>query len=77
MTPIHYRRILLKISGEMLAGSQAYGIQPDILTNLAQEVGEVVRMDVEVWSLEAATFFEALQRVHLEWSVPRLTIWEC
>lgn len=32
----------------MLAGSQAYGIDPEILTNLAQEIGEVVRMDVEV-----------------------------
>lgn len=32
----------------MLAGSQAYGIHPEILTTLAQEIGEVVRMDVEV-----------------------------
>jgi uridylate kinase len=48
MTPIQYRRILLKISGEMLAGTQAYGIHPEILTTLAEEIGEVVRMDVEV-----------------------------
>ena len=48
MTPIRYHRILLKISGEMLAGSQAYGIHPDVLTNLAQEIAEVVHMDVEV-----------------------------
>lgn len=32
----------------MLAGSQAYGIHPEILTTLAQEIGEVVHMDVEV-----------------------------
>ena len=48
MTPIRYRRILLKISGELLAGSQAYGIHPDTLSTLAQEISEVVRMDVEV-----------------------------
>jgi len=48
MTPIRYRRILLKISGEMLAGSQSYGIHPEILTNLAEEIAEVVRMEVEV-----------------------------
>ncbi|MEC9005726.1 MAG: UMP kinase [Nitrospirota bacterium] len=48
MTPIRYHRILLKISGEMLAGSQSYGIHPEILTNLAQEIAEVVRMEVEV-----------------------------
>ena len=48
MTPIRYHRILLKISGEMLAGSQSYGIHPEILTNLAQEIAEVVRREVEV-----------------------------
>jgi len=48
MTPIRYRRILLKISGEMLAGSQSYGIHPEVLTNLAEEIAEVVRMEVEV-----------------------------
>lgn len=45
---MQYRRILLKISGEMLAGNQAYGINPDILTTLATEVHEVVNMKVEV-----------------------------
>ncbi len=48
MTPVQYRRILLKISGEMLAGDQTYGINPDILTTLADEVSEVVNMEVEV-----------------------------
>ena len=48
MTPIRYHRILLKISGEMLAGSQSYGIHPEILTKLAEEIAEVVRMKVEV-----------------------------
>ncbi|MEC4675228.1 MAG: UMP kinase [Nitrospirota bacterium] len=48
MSSLRYRRILLKISGEMLAGSQAYGIQPDILKSLAVEIDEVVKMDVEL-----------------------------
>lgn len=48
MTPLQYRRILLKISGEMLAGDQSYGINPDILSTLAEEISEVVHMDVEV-----------------------------
>lgn len=46
--PLKYRRILLKISGEMLAGDQGYGIQPSILTNLAQELAEIVQLTVEV-----------------------------
>ncbi|MEE8613114.1 MAG: UMP kinase [Nitrospirales bacterium] len=48
MKLLRYRRILLKISGEMLAGSQDYGIQPDVLESLAHEIDEVVKMDVEV-----------------------------
>ena len=46
--PIQYHRILLKISGEMLAGEQTYGINPDILTALAGEIKDVVNMEVEV-----------------------------
>ena len=48
MTSAHYRRILLKVSGEMLAGEQGYGIQPSILEGLAEEIADVVAMDVEV-----------------------------
>ncbi|MYA29206.1 MAG: UMP kinase [Nitrospira sp. SB0666_bin_27] len=48
MTPVQYRRILLKISGEMLAGNQTYGINRDILTALADEIKDVVSMEVEV-----------------------------
>lgn len=48
MTPVQYRRVLLKISGEMLAGNQSYGINADVLTTLAEEIRDVVHMDVEV-----------------------------
>ena len=48
MKPPKYRRILLKISGEMLAGDQGYGIQHPVLDNLASEITEVVSMNVEV-----------------------------
>jgi uridylate kinase len=46
--PLKYRRVLLKISGEMLAGDQGYGIQPSILENLASEIAEVMTMKVEM-----------------------------
>ncbi|MDR4492998.1 MAG: UMP kinase [Nitrospirales bacterium] len=32
----------------MLAGDQGYGIQPSVLTNLAQELAEIIRLQVEV-----------------------------
>jgi uridylate kinase len=43
-----YRRILLKISGELLAGDQGYGIQPVVLDEIAGEIGAVVALGVEV-----------------------------
>ncbi|MCW5782124.1 MAG: UMP kinase [Nitrospirales bacterium] len=46
--PLKYRRVLLKISGEMLAGEQTYGIQPSILHNLAGEIADVLTLNVEI-----------------------------
>jgi uridylate kinase len=48
MSSANYRRILLKVSGEMLAGEQGYGIQPSILEGLASEIASVVTLDIEV-----------------------------
>jgi len=43
-----YKRILLKLSGESLLGSQDYGIDPVILKQYAEEVKTIVDMGVEV-----------------------------
>ncbi len=43
-----YQRILLKLSGEALAGEQGYGIDPEVITNIAAEIKEVTVMGVQV-----------------------------
>jgi len=43
-----YSRILLKLSGEVLAGTKDYGTDPSTLEKLAQEVKEVRALDVEI-----------------------------
>lgn len=48
MNPAKYQRVLLKISGELLAGEQEYGIQPSVLDTIADEIGEVVSLGVEI-----------------------------
>ncbi|MBN1958052.1 MAG: UMP kinase [Desulfuromonadales bacterium] len=48
MDTIKYRRILLKLSGEALAGEQGYGIDPAVITSIAAEIKEVVALGVEV-----------------------------
>ena len=48
MTSAKYRRIILKLSGEALAGSKGFGINPEIVTAIAKEVKEIVEIGVEV-----------------------------
>ncbi len=43
-----YKRILLKLSGEALAGDQGYGISPDVIFGIAAEIKEVVDLGVQV-----------------------------
>jgi uridylate kinase len=43
-----YRRILLKLSGEVLAGGASFGINADRVRSLAREVGEVAAAGVQV-----------------------------
>jgi uridylate kinase len=43
-----YRRIVLKLSGEALAGGQGYGIDPGVLDRIATEVRDVTDLGVQV-----------------------------
>ncbi len=43
-----YQRVLLKLSGEALAGEQGYGIDPEVITGIAAEIKEVVALGVQV-----------------------------
>ena len=47
MEPV-YKRILLKVSGEALAGEQGYGIDPEVLVRLAEEVKDVTALGKQV-----------------------------
>jgi len=43
-----FKRILLKLSGEVLMGEGDYGIDPDVLARIAGEVRELCQLGVEV-----------------------------
>ena len=45
---MHYKRILLKLSGEALMGDRQYGIDPKRLAEYAQDIKQVVEKGVEV-----------------------------
>ena len=48
MTQPRYKRILLKLSGEALMGSQGYGIDHAVLDTITSEVKEICNLGVEV-----------------------------
>ena len=43
-----YQRILLKLSGEALLGSSQYGIDPDVLSQVARDIGAISALGVQV-----------------------------
>ena len=43
-----YSRVLLKLSGESLMGSQPFGIEADVVTGIAAEIKEVHSLGVEI-----------------------------
>ena len=46
---LKYKRILLKISGEALAGEQGFGIEQDIIGSICSAIKEASDM---VWKLQ-------------------------
>lgn len=48
MAEPYYRRVLLKLSGEALAGDQGYGIDPRTIITIANEIKEVVECGVQL-----------------------------
>ena len=45
---LKYKRILLKLSGEALMGSQDFGIDPKVVEQMACDVSELVKAGVQV-----------------------------
>lgn len=43
-----YRRIVLKLSGEALLGNRSFGIDPAVIDRMALEIGELVKLKVQV-----------------------------
>ncbi|MBU0904301.1 MAG: UMP kinase, partial [Firmicutes bacterium] len=48
MSEPQYKRVVLKLSGEALAGEQGFGLSPQIIMSVAEQVKEVVELGVEV-----------------------------
>lgn len=47
-SPVQYRRVLLKLSGEALMGELDYGIEPSVIQRIAAEIATARQMGVEI-----------------------------
>lgn len=48
MSEVKYKRVLLKLSGEALAGEQKTGVNAELVGNICDKIKEIVNMGVEV-----------------------------
>ncbi len=48
LSPPKFKRILLKLSGEALAGTRGYGVDPQVVDYLAEEIQGVLALGVQV-----------------------------
>lgn len=47
-SPVQYRRVLLKLSGEALMGDLDYGIEPTVIQRMAAEIATAQKQGVEI-----------------------------
>ena len=48
MSKLHYNRILLKLSGEVLSGNEKFGIDYTIVSSLANQIKKVYKQNTEI-----------------------------
>ena len=48
MSSTNFNRVMLKLSGEILAGEKGYGIDPEITSNLAKNIISVANLNIQV-----------------------------
>ena len=48
MAELKYRRVLLKLSGESLAGEGGFGINPELAADIVKRTAEIARLGVQV-----------------------------
>ena len=73
---IKYKRVLLKLSGESLMGSDPFGINHDTIVQTVGEIAEIVKMGVQVGIVVGGgNIFPAYPPKQAVWTVPLQTTW--
>ena len=43
-----YKNVLLKISGEILAGNDTFGVNDKVLNQLSKEINQIKKLDIDL-----------------------------
>ena len=71
-----YKRVLLKLSGEALAGEKSFGVDVETVGAICDKVKEVIQMGVEVAIVVGGVTFGE-EETDIKWKEQQQTIWEC
>ena len=73
-----YKRILLKLSGEVLAGDKSFGIDFDAVAKISKEIVEVAQHGIQIaMVVGGGNIFGALKLRPLGWTDRRQITWAC
>ena len=71
MSGLRYQRVLLKLSGEVLAGEQGFGLSPPVVDSIAARVAEISRLGAQIGIvIGGGNFFRGLSAI--EWGLDRV-----
>ena len=69
-----YKRVLLKISGEALAGTNGFGLDEHTIAHISENIKKIVDMGVQVSIVVETSGEDEAVRI---WTEQELTIWVC
>ena len=75
---LRYHRVLLKLSGEALAGNKGYGIDLDVVAPIARDIAASVASGAEICLVVGGgNIYRGLMGPKAAWTGRAPTIWAC
>ena len=71
-----YKRVVLKLSGEALAGDKGFGVDLEVVDKISRSIAEVAKMGVEIACVVGGgNIWRGAAASRQGWIEPPLTTW--
>ena len=78
MKKIKWKRVLLKLSGEALMGNGSFGINPEVIKKVADDINDILKLGVELCIvLGGGNIYRGISGVSRGMDRTLEIIWEC